>query len=179
MRQEWKGGSKGRGYMYTYGWFTLRFDRKQQNSVKQIILQLKKNSKMPCYIYTSWLFQRKISNINKIKTVVSCWPWNIYIEVKCKTQYFIVWVEIYELENKNCIVKTIKKFFTYILHDLRLAEFTDMKPQVQMDNCKVIWLHGGSMPLALVLFKYQWYIHHVFSIHSAINEQISSIFWLW
>ena len=33
-RQE--GGSKGRGYMYTYGWFMLRFDRKQQNSVKQL-----------------------------------------------------------------------------------------------------------------------------------------------
>ena len=30
----WEGGSKGRGYMYTYGWFMLRFDRKQ-NSVKQ------------------------------------------------------------------------------------------------------------------------------------------------
>ena len=25
-----KGGSKGRGYMYTYGRFTLRSDRKQQ-----------------------------------------------------------------------------------------------------------------------------------------------------
>ena len=31
-----KGGSSTvRGYMYTYGWFILRFDRKQQNSVKQ------------------------------------------------------------------------------------------------------------------------------------------------
>ena len=30
----WEEGSKGRGYMYTYGWFTLRFDRKQENSVK-------------------------------------------------------------------------------------------------------------------------------------------------
>ena len=30
----WEGGSKGRGYMYTYGWFVLRFDRKQQNSIK-------------------------------------------------------------------------------------------------------------------------------------------------
>ena len=29
-------GSKGRGYIYTYGWFMLRFDRKQQNSVKQL-----------------------------------------------------------------------------------------------------------------------------------------------
>ena len=27
---------KGGGYMYTYGWFMLRFDRKQQNSVKQL-----------------------------------------------------------------------------------------------------------------------------------------------
>ena len=32
----WEGGSKGRGYMYTYGWFMLRFDRKQQNFVKQL-----------------------------------------------------------------------------------------------------------------------------------------------
>ena len=32
----WEGVSKGRGYMYTYDWFMLRFDRKQQNSVKQL-----------------------------------------------------------------------------------------------------------------------------------------------
>ena len=32
----WEGGSKGRGYMYTYGWLMLRFDRKQQNSEKQL-----------------------------------------------------------------------------------------------------------------------------------------------
>ena len=32
----WEGGSKGRGYIYTYGCFILRFDRKQQNSVKQL-----------------------------------------------------------------------------------------------------------------------------------------------
>ena len=31
-----EGGSKWRGYMYTYGWFMLCFDRKQQNSVKQL-----------------------------------------------------------------------------------------------------------------------------------------------
>ena len=31
----WEGGSKGRGYIYTYG-CTLRFDGKQQNSVKQL-----------------------------------------------------------------------------------------------------------------------------------------------
>jgi len=27
----WEGVSKGRGYMYTYGSFMLRYDRKQQN----------------------------------------------------------------------------------------------------------------------------------------------------
>ena len=32
----WEGSSKGRGYMYTYGWLILRFDREQQNSVKQL-----------------------------------------------------------------------------------------------------------------------------------------------
>ena len=30
----WEGSFKRGGYMYTYGCFMLRFDRKQQNSVK-------------------------------------------------------------------------------------------------------------------------------------------------
>ena len=34
--RRWEGGSRGSGHMYTYGWFMLRFDRKQQNSVKQL-----------------------------------------------------------------------------------------------------------------------------------------------
>ena len=36
MEGRWKGSSKGREYVYTYGLFMLRFDRKQQNSVKQL-----------------------------------------------------------------------------------------------------------------------------------------------
>ena len=34
----WEGVSNGRGYMYTYGWFMLGFDKKKkkQNSVKQL-----------------------------------------------------------------------------------------------------------------------------------------------
>ena len=40
----WEGGSKGKAYIYTYGWFILRFDRKQQNSVKQLSFN-KKNKK--------------------------------------------------------------------------------------------------------------------------------------
>ena len=39
-RQE--GGSKRRGHMYTYGGFILRFDGKQQNSVKQLLFKKKK-----------------------------------------------------------------------------------------------------------------------------------------
>ena len=35
-RGRWEVVSKGRGYMYTYDWLMLRFDRKQQNSVKQL-----------------------------------------------------------------------------------------------------------------------------------------------
>ena len=41
----WEGGSKGRGHMYTYGWFMLRFDRKQQNSVKQLFFHKNKFKK--------------------------------------------------------------------------------------------------------------------------------------
>ena len=32
----WDGSWRGRGHMYTHGWLMLRFDRKQQNSVKQL-----------------------------------------------------------------------------------------------------------------------------------------------
>ena len=32
----WKGGSRRMGHMYTHGWFMLTFDRKQENSVKQL-----------------------------------------------------------------------------------------------------------------------------------------------
>ena len=42
--RRWEGGSKGRGYMYIYGLFMLRFDRKQQNSVKQLSFNKKKKN---------------------------------------------------------------------------------------------------------------------------------------
>ena len=43
-----EGGSKGRGYMYTYSWIMLRFDKKQQKFVRKLSFNLKislKNSK--------------------------------------------------------------------------------------------------------------------------------------
>ena len=42
MGREMVAGSGGRGYMYTYGWFIMRFNRKQQNSVKQLSFNKKK-----------------------------------------------------------------------------------------------------------------------------------------
>ena len=34
--RRWKGGSRGRGHMYTYGWFMLMYGRNQHNIVKQL-----------------------------------------------------------------------------------------------------------------------------------------------
>ena len=45
MGREMGGGSKERGYTYTNGWFTLRSDRKQHNSVKQFSFNKKINKK--------------------------------------------------------------------------------------------------------------------------------------
>ena len=42
---KWEGGSKGRGYMSSYGWFILRFDRKQQNSVRLLFFNKKNKLK--------------------------------------------------------------------------------------------------------------------------------------
>ena len=39
----WEGDSKGRGYTYSYGWFMLRFQRKQQNFVRQLSFNLNIN----------------------------------------------------------------------------------------------------------------------------------------
>ena len=54
----WEGGSKGRRDMYTYGWFMLMFDRKQQNSIKQLTYKnqsIKKKTYKPhkCLIIVS------------------------------------------------------------------------------------------------------------------------------
>ena len=43
LGERWERVSRGRGYMYTYGWFMSRLDRKQQNSVKQLSFNLKIN----------------------------------------------------------------------------------------------------------------------------------------
>ena len=34
--ERWEGDSGGRAHMYTYDWFMVMFDEKQQNSVKQL-----------------------------------------------------------------------------------------------------------------------------------------------
>ena len=37
----WEGGSRRRGYMYTYGWITLLYGRNQHNIVKKLASNLK------------------------------------------------------------------------------------------------------------------------------------------
>ena len=57
--RRWEGVSKGRGYMCTDDWFMLRFDRKQQNSVKQLSFNKKINKKIlqaRLQQYVNWEF---------------------------------------------------------------------------------------------------------------------------
>ena len=64
-----EGGSKGRAYIYTYGWFMLRFGRKQQNSVKQLSFNSKINKKKNTNILTSL---RICSILNKAELTNIC-----------------------------------------------------------------------------------------------------------
>ena len=41
---------QGRGHMYTCGWFMLRFDRKQQNSIKQLSFNKKNKLKKMSFV---------------------------------------------------------------------------------------------------------------------------------
>ena len=72
----WEGGSNGRGYMYTYGLFMLRFDRKQQNSVRQFS-SVQSLSRVQLFV-TPWTaaLQASLSIINswnllKLKSIMS------------------------------------------------------------------------------------------------------------
>ena len=38
---KWKGGSRGRGHMYTYGWFMLMYGRNKRNIVKKLAFKKK------------------------------------------------------------------------------------------------------------------------------------------
>ena len=49
----WEGGPRGRGYMYTYSWFTMLYSRNKHNIVKQLFLKtnkykLKKRETLTC-----------------------------------------------------------------------------------------------------------------------------------
>ena len=57
----WEGVLKGRGFMYTYGLFMLRFDRKVQNSVKQLSFSKIKKLKNKSILYTHILKETRPS----------------------------------------------------------------------------------------------------------------------
>ena len=44
----WEGGSKEREYMYTYGWFMLRFDKKTTKFCKQLSFNKKIKERTKC-----------------------------------------------------------------------------------------------------------------------------------
>ena len=58
---------EGGGYMCTYGWFMLRFDKKQ-NSVKQLYLNLKKKNKK------NFTAKIKLQPRNRENTNHGAWP---------------------------------------------------------------------------------------------------------
>ena len=74
----WEGGSKGRGYMYTYGWFLLRFDRKQ-NSEKQLFfnkkikktLQTTKQIKILMRVFMLKLIEGFMLKLIKVKVLMN------------------------------------------------------------------------------------------------------------
>ena len=68
--ERWEWGSKEKGHMYTYGWFMLRLDRKQQNSVKQLSFNKKIKEK-----------NNKSSILLKIKSVMEK---NLWKHSKCR-----------------------------------------------------------------------------------------------
>ena len=77
----WEGGPNARGYMYTYGLFMLRFDRKQQNSVRQFS-SLQSLSRVWLFVTPQTAaFQASLSIINsqsllKLKSIMSVRPSN-------------------------------------------------------------------------------------------------------
>ena len=72
----WEGGSKGRGYMYTYDWFMLRFDRKQHSSVKQLSFN-KKNENKNLPQMRLWLHWDQ--DVSQRFTI---WRWNMFCEAE-------------------------------------------------------------------------------------------------
>ena len=76
------GSKKGRGYMCTYGWFTLRFDRKEQNSVKQLSFNKKIKRKKKRYPLKVRFFKTQITYILIYKK-----NYTIFISKKKKHKY--------------------------------------------------------------------------------------------
>ena len=57
-----EGGSKGKGYIYTYGWFMLRFDGKEQNSEKHLFFNKKLILKIKTLNTLHKIFNSKLIN---------------------------------------------------------------------------------------------------------------------
>ena len=56
----WEGNPRGRGCVFTYGWFTLLYSRNQHNIVKQLYSNLKKRNKIRHTFKNRMLLKRNI-----------------------------------------------------------------------------------------------------------------------
>ena len=86
-REMWGVVSKGRGHMYTYGWFMLRFDRKQQNSVKNYP-SIKINLKKKIYFKKSQPIEKLL---RYLYIIYSCESWTITKAGHWRIDAFELW----------------------------------------------------------------------------------------
>ena len=124
MVRKWEGVSKGRAYMYTYGWFMLRFDRKQQNSTKQLSFN-KKNKK----------YEKKIED--------QC-------EVLYHGWYRIPMSQLLKLQSNACISHQWALILVHIMHILSLQPPALISPlltsrsRIGCGNCWICTLGEAS-----------------------------------
>ena len=59
----WEGGPRGKGYMYTYNWFTLMYSGNEHNIVKQLY----SNKKKQC---SQWGNYKMNAKLDKIITLI-------------------------------------------------------------------------------------------------------------
>ena len=94
MGREMGGRFKREGYMHTYGWFILRFDRKQQNSVKQLSFnKSKKKKKRSCSSNAGMQEAQVQSLVGKIRSyMLSVSAKKMFLLIK-QHVYFCTWMD--------------------------------------------------------------------------------------
>ena len=82
--ERWDSCLRGRGCSYTYGWFMWMYGRNQNNTVKQLLLQLKTHIFKNCFSY---------STQNNLQ--IQCYPYQITNGIfhRTRTENTIIFIE--------------------------------------------------------------------------------------